>query len=248
MIARQLGALKLVVSTMEERPFLRAQWRHVAMVSYEVDPELLRPLVPGGTELDLFDGRCFVSLVGLLFLDVRMRGLRVPFHTRFEEVNLRFYVLRTVDGERRRAVTFVRELVPLPAVAMVARWRYGERYDSLPMRHEVTDTAVAYEWRRGGRWQGLRLAPEPGAALPEPGSEQEFITEHYWGHAATPRGTVEYRVVHPRWRVCRAAARVDLDAERLYGAGFAAALAARPSSAFLADGSPVEVMPGRLLR
>jgi uncharacterized protein len=230
-----------------QRPFLRAQWRHLAMVNYEVEPALLRPLVPAGTELDEFGGRCFVSLVGFLFLDVRVRGVRVPFHTRFEEVNLRFYVRRDADGERRRAVTFVRELVPLPAVALTARWRYGERYSSVPMRHRVTEAAVAYEWRFARRWQGMELAPEPEAALPDPGSEQEFITEHYWGYAVTRRGTVEYEVVHPRWNVSRARATVDCDAERLYGPGFAAALARAPSSAFLADGSPVAVMPGRLI-
>jgi uncharacterized protein YqjF (DUF2071 family) len=234
-------------SAVEQRPFLRAQWRDLAMVNYEVEPELLRPLVPAGTELDEFGGRCFVSLVGFLFLDVRLRGVRVPFHTRFEEVNLRFYVRRTADGERRRAVTFVRELVPLPAVALAARLRYGERYSSLPMRHRVTDSAVAYEWRLARRWQGIEVAPEPEAALPEAGSEQEFITEHYWGYAATRRGTVEYEVVHPRWNVSRARPTVDCDAERLYGPGFAAALGREPSSAFLADGSPVAVMPGRLI-
>jgi hypothetical protein len=213
------------------------------MVNYEVDPELLRPLVPAGTEVDRFAGRCYVSLVGFQFLDVRVRGLRVPFHTRFDEVNLRFYVRR----DDRRAVVFVRELVPLPAVALTARWVYGERYSSVPMRHRVSEAAVAYEWRFGGRWQGLQLAPEPARALAEPGSEEEFITEHYWGYAATRRGTVEYEVVHPRWNVARAEATVDCDAERLYGRGFAAALAAAPSSAFLADGSPVAVMPGSLV-
>jgi uncharacterized protein YqjF (DUF2071 family) len=231
----------------EQRPFLRARWRHLAMVNYEVEPALLRPLVPAGTELDEFGGRCYVSLVGFLFLEVRVRGVPVPFHTRFEEVNLRFYVRREEGGERRRAVTFVRELVPRRAVALAARWRYGERYSSVRMRHRVTDEAVAYEWRYGGRWQGMELAPEPEAALPEPGSEQEFITEHYWGYAATSRGTVEYEVVHPRWNVSRAEAKVDCDAERLYGPGFAMTLARAPSSAFLADGSPVAVMPGRLI-
>ena len=230
-----------------QQPFLRAQWRHLAMVNYEVEPALLRPLVPAGTELDEFGGRCFVSLVGFLFLDVRLRGVPVPFHTRFEEVNLRFYVRREAGGERRRAVTFVRELVPLPAVALAARLRYGERYSSVRMRHRVTGAEVAYEWRFARRWQGMELAPEPEMAPAEPGSEQEFITEHYWGYAATRRGTVEYEVVHPRWNVSRARATVDCDAERLYGPAFAAALERAPTSAFLADGSPVLVMPGRLI-
>src|SRR5262245_44363447 len=230
-----------------ERPFLRASWRHLVMVSYEVDRGLLAPLVPAGTELDRFQGRCFVSLVGLLFLDVRLRGLAIPLHTRFEEVNLRFYVRRPVAGEVRRGVVFVRELVPLPAVAAVARWRYGERYTALPMRHHVTDEVVAYEWRRRGRWEGLRLEPgEWGTA--GPGSEEEFITEHYWGYAGGSRGTLEYRVEHPRWRVARArSASVRCDAERLYGPGFAAVLEGRPTSALLADGSPVAVLPGHRL-
>jgi uncharacterized protein len=230
-----------------ERPFLRASWRHLAMVSYEVDPGLLAPLVPAGTEVDAFGGRCFVSLVGFLFLDVRVRGLAIPLHTRFEEVNLRFYVRRRADGELRRGVVFVRELVPLPAVALVARWRYGERYSALPMRHHVTDQVVAYEWRRRGRWEGLRLEPGDWTEA-EAGSEEEFITEHYWGYAGGPRGTLEYRVEHPRWQVSRArAVTVRCDAERLYGPAFAAALEGTPSSALLADGSPVAVLPGRRL-
>src|SRR5207237_6449616 len=101
-----------------------------------------------------------------------------------------------------------------------------------PVRHRRTENGVAYHWRFGGRWQGIELVPETEAALPESGSEQEFITEHYWGYAATRGGTVEYEVVHPRWQVRRAAATVDCDAERLYGAGFAAAMGTPPSSAF----------------
>ncbi|MCK6490150.1 MAG: DUF2071 domain-containing protein, partial [Planctomycetes bacterium] len=33
--------------------FLSARWSHLAMLSWPVDPGLLRPLVPAGTELDL---------------------------------------------------------------------------------------------------------------------------------------------------------------------------------------------------
>jgi hypothetical protein len=231
------------------RPFLRARWRNLAMINYEVDPAVLRPLVPAGTELDRFGGRCFASMVGFLFQDVRVLGLAVPLHTRFEEVNLRFYVRRELDGEVRRGVVFVRELVPLPAAALVAHWVYGERYAALPMRHEAGDAVVSYEWRRQGRWEGLRLVPVGDWAPAEEGSEEEFITEHYWGYAATRRGTVEYQVAHPRWRVSRArSAEVDCDASALYGARFADVLACGPSSAFLADGSPVEVLPGRPLK
>jgi uncharacterized protein YqjF (DUF2071 family) len=231
------------------RPFLTAEWRDLVMLNFEVDPDLVEPLVPAGTELDRFLGRCLVSLVGFRFVDVRLRGRRVPFHTDFDEVNLRFYVRRRAGDELRRAVVFVRELVPLPAVALVARWVYGERYSALPMRHDVGPGRVAYEWRLAGRWQGLAVEPVGRGVLPEPGSEEEFVTEHYWGYARRGRGTVEYHVTHPRWPVRRARL-LDLtcDARRLYGAGFAGALARPPTSAFVAEGSEIAVGPRQLLR
>src|SRR5262249_5878550 len=138
--------------------FLTANWRALAMLNYTIDPAVLRPYVPAGTELDVWNGRTFVSMVGFRFLETRLRGGAVPFHVRFEEVNLRFYVRRLVRDGWRRGVVFVKEIVPRRAIAWVARIAFGERYVALPMRHEVvlpagTDAGrVAYEWRWRGRW------------------------------------------------------------------------------------------------
>src|SRR5688500_10577936 len=107
------------------------------MLNYRVAPELLRPHVPAGTELDTWNDAVHVSVVGFLFRDTRVLGIPVPFHRRFEDVNLRFYVRREVDGEVRRAVTFLRELVPRRAIATVARLAYAEPYTALPMRHRL---------------------------------------------------------------------------------------------------------------
>ncbi|HEV8147067.1 MAG TPA: DUF2071 domain-containing protein, partial [Bryobacteraceae bacterium] len=79
---------------MAARVFLSAVWRDLVMLNYQVDPALLREFVPTGTELDTFEGRTYVSLVGFRFLGTRVRGIRIPFHQNFEEVNLRFYVRR----------------------------------------------------------------------------------------------------------------------------------------------------------
>jgi uncharacterized protein YqjF (DUF2071 family) len=182
-------------------------------------------------------------------------GVRVPRHTDFEEVNLRFYVRRREDGAWRRGVVFVRELVPRLAIARIAGWCYNEPYRALPMRYRIERSAdgapivVAYEWRRAGRWERieLRAAGEPSPTAP--GSEEEFITEHYWGYTRQrDGGTIEYRVHHPPWRVWRAAeARLECDIAALYGASFAEALGAPPRSAFLAEGSAVEVFRPRRL-
>jgi len=227
--------------------FLTGAWRSLVMLNWEVDPAILRPYVPRGTELDAWRGRTFVSCVGFLFTDTRVMGIPVPFHTRFEEVNLRFYVGRQGPEGWRRGVCFIREIVPRRAVAALARGVYNERYVAMPMRHTVELGArggrVEYGWRLGGRWcsVGARVAGEPAALAA--GSEEEFITEHYWGYAAQrDGGTVEYQVEHPSWRVWTAHdARLDADVAALYGAEFAAPLAAPPSSAFVADGSPITV-------
>lgn len=228
------------------RPFLTARWRHLAMLNWPVEPALLQPFVPRGTSIDLFQGRCFVSLVGFMFLDTRVRGWAIPFHRDFEEVNLRFYVKR----DERRGVVFLKELVPRAAIAWVARTLYGENYESCPMSHAISAAdppAVRYAWRWRGREMSIELDPAgPWAPLE---GESEFIAEHYWGYAARKDGsTVEYRVEHPRWRATAAArATFKGDAGPLYGERFAEALSRPPASAFLAEGSEVAVMEGELL-
>src|SRR5471030_1643955 len=101
--------------------FLTAEWRHLAMLNYEINPQILAPFVPIGTELDFWDGKAFVSVVGFLFQNTRVLGIPIPFHRNFEEVNLRFYVRRKAEGEWRRGVVFVKELVPRWAIAATAR-------------------------------------------------------------------------------------------------------------------------------
>src|ERR1700752_2047399 len=104
------------------KPFLTADWGYLAMLNYEVDPAVLMPAVPRGTELDEWNGKTFVSMVGFLFLNTRVLGLPIPFHQDFEEINLRFYVRSKAEDGRRRGVVFVKEIVPRAAIALTARW------------------------------------------------------------------------------------------------------------------------------
>src|SRR5215470_2053124 len=163
-----------------EGVFLRAEWRHLAMLNYEVDARLLGKLVPRGTELDYWDGRVFLSLVGFRFLKTRVRGIAVPFHTNFDEVNLRFYVRRREGDEIRRGVVFIREIVPRRAVALVARMAYGENYSCHPMRHSVslssTGGLARFEWRLEGKWCGLEANTTGIPVQPPKGSFEQFIT------------------------------------------------------------------------
>ena len=233
--------------------FLTAEWRHLVMLNYEVDPRVLAARVPFGTELDAWQGRTLVSIIAFRFLNTRVRGWAIPWHRDFEEINLRFYVRRRAPEGWRRGVVFIKEIGPRWAIAAVARWVYHENYVALPTRSRIRDDerkpAMEFGWRVDGRWNGVRFRGAGPAALVTAGSLEEFITEHYWGYAAQPDGgCVEYQVEHPSWRVWQAAeATLDCDAGQLYGAEFRAPLAARPASAFLADGSPVIVRAGRRL-
>lgn len=241
-----------------QKPFLTADWRHLAMLNYEVPRQLLEPLVPAGTELEAFGGAVLASIVGFRFLDTRVLGIRVPGHRDFDEVNLRFYVRRQgEDGRWRRAVVFVRELVPRRAIALVARWCYNEPYLAVPMEHEVAlEGAVdgipgraSYRWRLGSRWHGLEVRTVGRPAIPASESEAGFVADHYWGYSVQrDGGSKEYQVAHPQWRVWNVArAAFDCDVRQVYGAGFAECLSGAPRSAFLAEGSAVTVSRGRRL-
>lgn len=230
--------------------FLTAQWRSLAMLNYAVDPAILQPFVPRGTELDTWEGETFVSIVGFLFCQTRVLRAAIPMHRNFEEVNLRFYVRRKAAHGWRRGVTFLREIVPRPAIALVANTLYNERYIALPMRHSVSLKApvghAEYGWLFQQRWNTLRIETANDWQLLQNNSLEEFITEHYWGYAAArDGGCTEYRVAHPRWRVRPVTkARFDCDVRTLYGAAFAPFLETAPASAFIAEGSRVAVYRG----
>lgn len=238
------------------KPFLTAEWRHLAMLNYEVDPAILASRVPAGCELDYFGGRTFVSVVGFLFLKTKVLGLPIPFHRNFEEVNLRFYVRhRAEDGSWRRGVVFVKELVPRWAIAFVARVVYGENYEALPMHHSMGPapqgtTELTYRWKRQGEWEGIAVRYAGESFLAPPEAEENFIAEHYWGYARQRGGgTIEYQVEHPPWKVWRAVdASFKADVARLYGSEFVSTLQGQPSTTFVAEGSPIVVRQGRRLR
>lgn len=234
-------------------PFLTAQWRDLVMINHEVDPEVLRDRVPRGVELDFHEGRTFLSIVGFRFLDTRLRGFAIPFHRDFPEVNLRFYVRRIVDGELRRGVVFLCELVPRAAITWTAKLVYNEPYVTVPMEAEVLapegsrSGRAAYRFRSEGNRYGISAefggTPRPLVA----GSLEEFIAEHYWGYGARRDGSlVEYRVEHPPWRWWAATSHaVEGDLAAFYGEPYAQALRAPPISVFVAEGSEVSVSPAR---
>lgn len=236
------------MASTDARVFLTAEWRDLLMLNYEVAPELLRGYVPRGTQLDSFRGRTYVSLVGFRFRKTKLRGkLSVPLHSNFEEINLRFYVRREAPGELRRGVVFIAEIVPRLAIAKTARWLYGENYVSRRMKHSLetkgSRKVVEYRWKTAEGWCALRARTEGDPRLPEEGSLEQFISEHYWGYSAQKQGgAVEYRVEHVPWKLWTGSdGQFAGDPGELYGRKFSEVLRKPPDSAFVAEGSAVSV-------
>jgi hypothetical protein len=229
--------------------FLTAEWLHLVLLNYVVPQSLLEPLVPKGTELHLLRGDAYVSVVGFMFANTRVRGIAIPFHRTFEEVNLRFYVKRLVDGEERHAVTFIRELVPRLAIMVAARFAYNEPYSRVAMSHRLElDPAkprrAEYRWGNAPAEAGAVVGDGLGRTeIPARNSDEAFMTQRHWGYTAQRDGsTVEYHVAHPVWRVGRMErGTLEGNTRRAFGAKFAAILAGPPTSAFFADGSAVTV-------
>jgi uncharacterized protein YqjF (DUF2071 family) len=237
-----------------EKIFLSAEWRDLVMLNYEADPAHLQKYLPSGTELDSLHGKTYVSLVGFRFCRTKLFGaIPIPFHTDFEEINLRFYVRRREGDEIRRGVVFIAEIVPKQAIALTARWIYGENYVRRSMARRVlaneSKMEAEYSWRSGNEWCKLQARASGTPSLPAEDSFEQFITEHYWGYSRQPDGgTVEYHVSHVPWKVWTAThAKFSGDTRDLYGDELSQLLTKAPASAFIADGSPVNVFKGSKL-
>jgi uncharacterized protein YqjF (DUF2071 family) len=227
--------------------FLKAEWRKLAIANYEVSPEILEKYLPAFTELDSWNGKHYVSLIGFMFLNTKMLGLKIPFHVNFEEVNLRFYVKFKEGDEWKRGVVFVKELVPKKALTIVANTLYKEHYQAVPMSHswkiDNETIAVEYGWKINQELQTFSLQAEnKPMEIPE-GSEAEFITEHYWGYTkVTNSKTYEYEVRHPRWKTYPVKNHsIQVDFRKVYGKDFSFLNSQTPISVMLAEGSEISV-------
>lgn len=230
--------------------FLTARWRHLINITYAVDTALLQPHLPPGLELDKRNGRAFASLVAFDFLNTRLRGIPVPFHLNFPEINLRFYVR---NGEER-GVVFIKELVPRYCIALVANRIYNEPYEVARMRSRskihAQQLQVEHVFRYKGRRHRIAVRAKAETMLPEEDSVEHFFKEHSWGFGCTKKGNLlRYRVEHPRWAVhpLTGPAEVEVDFGQLYGKKWNFLNNATPYSSLLAEGSAVRVYPYKAL-
>lgn len=227
--------------------FLKAKWENLVMANYSIPPALLLPYLPKGVELDYFEGQTFVSLVGFLFKDTQIFKVPIPFFGTFEEVNLRFYVIRKEGNETKRGVVFINETVPSKVVALVANYLYKEHYVSIPTKHrwEISREMkkIEYEWKINQEWNRIYVEASPESSPMKPDTIEEFIFEHYYGYTKIDSNSAEeYNIRHARWNVSEIINyEIDCNFEAMYGSDFAFLKNKKPDSIMIADGSPVSV-------
>jgi uncharacterized protein YqjF (DUF2071 family) len=232
------------------KTFLSAEWRKLVIANYEVNPSILQNYIPHKTEIDFWNNTCYVSLVGFMFLNTKVKGLKIPFHINFEEVNLRFYVKYKSDKEWKRGVVFIKEIVPKSVLSLVANTVYKEHYQTLPMEHSwiINDDTleVTYKWKNTV-WNSVKVTAENRLTSLEVGSEEDFISEHYWGYTKTSENTTsEYGVEHPVWQFYKVKDySINVNFEESYSSEFGFLNDANPISVFLAEGSEITVREGR---
>ena len=197
--------------------------------------------------MDYFHGKTFVSLVGFLFKDSSIFNFPIPYIGTFEEVNLRFYVVRKVGSEVRRGVVFINETVPNKIVAWVANKLYREHYIAIPTKHKWTDLTdkkeIEYQWKVKSRWNNIKVVASTTKQKIVAGSMEEFIFEHYYGYTkVNSNHSIEYRINHPSWEINPIQEySIDCDFAAFYGTDFDMLNNKEPQSIMLAEGSEISV-------
>jgi uncharacterized protein YqjF (DUF2071 family) len=228
--------------------FLKANWENIIMANYVIDPEILMPFLPKGVELDLFDGKCYISLVGFMFKKTKLFNVPIPFFGNFEEINLRFYVKRTEEnGSTKRGVVFINETIPYPIVAWIANKLYNEHYTVVPTKHEITtgksSKKVKFEWLLNKKWNSIAVTATIASEKMKQNSLERFIYEHYFGYTKIGENeTEEYKLQHPSWKISEVISyAIDCDFELMYGRSFSILNYIKPEAVFIVDGSAVGI-------
>lgn len=227
--------------------FLKANWENIIMANYEIDPAILLPFLPKGVELDLFEGKAYVSLVGFMFKNTRLFNVKIPWFGTFEEINLRFYVVRKEGASVKRGVVFINETIPYPIVAWMANKLYKEHYTVVPTKHKITaeegTKKVFFEWLLDKKWNSIEVQATASTQAMESGSLEKFIYEHYYGYTKVDQNnTEEYKLHHPSWFVNKVVSHtINCDFGSMYGETFKVLNNKEPAAVFIAEGSSVAI-------
>jgi uncharacterized protein YqjF (DUF2071 family) len=208
---------------------------------------VLLPFLPNGVELDLYQGKAYISLVGFMFKKTKLFNIPIPKLGTFEEINLRFYVIRKEENQIKRGVVFINETIPYKIVAWMANVLYKEHYTVVPTKHTITKAEksqkVTFEWMVNKKWNSIYVEHEIPTLQMHQSSLEKFIYEHYYGYTKiNDNKTEEYRLRHPSWKIHNVIDyQISCDFEAMYGEAFSILNHTKPAAVFIAEGSSVAI-------
>jgi len=234
---------------MSEKIFLTAKWLHLINITYKIDQNILKPHLPKRLELDTIDGNAFISLVAFDFVDTKVKGMKIPFHVNFPEINLRFYV----KNKAQRGVVFIKEFVPKLMISFIANTIYNEPYKTAEMKSEVIikdNIGVKHILKINNKEYFIKLSAKNEPSTPRITSHEHFFKEHSFGYGTSNSGkTLLYRVGHPVWRVFPVIEYShNFDFCKIYGSEFSFLNNEKPFNVLLAEGSEVKVYSAEVLK
>ena len=227
--------------------FLKAKWENIIMANYEIEPKILIPFLPKGVDLDLYDGKAYIRLVGFMFKNTKLFNIPIPLLGTFEEINLRFYVTRKDGNQTKRGVVFINETIPYKLVAWMANKLYKEHYTVVPTKNDIRSDEksqkIEFKWLLNKKWNSIFVEAEIESEKMKKNSLEKFIYEHYYGYTKIDeQKTEEYQLQHPSWKVHEVVNyKIDCDFEAMYGESFSVLNQTKPTAVFIAEGSKVAV-------
>lgn len=182
-------------------PLFVADWLRVVFIHYEVPAQELQSDVP--FELDLFDGKAYVSLVAFTMRRMRpRRGGRIaawllrPIASN-DYLNVRTYVRHR--GEP--GIYFLKEWMNNPFSSWLGPWTFGlpYRFGELDYHNHITPHGLVRE-QSGGPClaYNAELPVQAFAPCPE-SSVDEFLLERYTAFTCHGRKRRFFRIWHPPW-------------------------------------------------
>jgi uncharacterized protein len=184
-------------------PLFFANWERTVFIHYETEPGELQACVP--FELDLYDGRAFVSVVAFEMRRMRPRlGGRTVERLFRPVTDSRFLNVRTYvrhDGEE--GIYFMSEWLSNRISVLLGPWTFGLPYRSgnLDYQYNQENSELGGDISaREGRLTYHASFPETKFEICKSDSLSEFLLERYTAYTKHRPRKRFFRIWHEPWR------------------------------------------------
>lgn len=198
--------IKQILAQTEHRPWkipeeswmYYQEWNHVLFLHWEVEPELIKELLPKGIELDLFQQKAWISLVPFTMQRIRPSFLPdfAPI-SNFHEVNLRTYVKR--DG--KSGVYFFQIESEKWISTCLAKKLSGLPYEKAQIKRKIKGEDQFYQLRNNAK--GFRFSTHfKTKSRTTPKNPLElWLTERYCLYVEQGPHCYRYDIHHVEWQL-----------------------------------------------